>query len=454
MMVSKTFDAGFEYFTQIDNMFLELNKDDEKIDKFTSGFLSIDFELSGGGCRRGEIYAFIALPGVGKSLALVKAAVENVKKGYKVVFVSVEMDWVSISKRFTSAYACVPYAKLMSKKDEIKQMIEYDIMNFSDKNRLVVKQFPAGTIDVNDIRAYLNQLELHGFVPDMLIVDYPGEMKDAPGVPVWESKYRIIRDLRGLACEKKMVVFTAMQPNKSASELSSSEFIEEGNIGASFDMFKPLDGLWSINRTTDEAGAQVGRVFVVKHRNGKSRYHFPIEYNNEFLTITEIDFENCSLGLADPDIDKIAHVMNSSVIGKTSPYFLSLHLLNMSLAKNYFNKIIRITYTKNDILDLAYIFIMKNSIDIEQLKSDELLPKLNQRKKFLANKLSYFNQLSSDDNVLYITWEEIYNGNVHELINRLADFTNIPNINFNEGIIDSWRQLTKTSLVEIKNRIQ
>ena len=204
--------------------------------------------MSGGGCRRGEIYAFIALPGVGKSLALVKAAVENVKKGYKVVFVSVEMDWVSISKRFTSAYACVPYAKLMSKKDEIKQMIEYDIMNFSDKNRLVVKQFPAGTIDVNDIRAYLNQLELHGFVPDMLIVDYPGEMKDAPGVPVWESKYRIIRDLRGLACEKKMVVFTAMQPNKSASELSSSEFIEEGNIGASFDMFKPLDGLWSINR--------------------------------------------------------------------------------------------------------------------------------------------------------------------------------------------------------------
>jgi replicative DNA helicase len=291
MMVSKTFDAGFEYFTQIDNMFLELNKDDEKIDKFTSGFLSIDFELSGGGCRRGEIYAFIALPGVGKSLALVKAAVENVKKGYKVVFVSVEMDWVSISKRFTSAYACIPYSKLMSKKDEIKQMIEYDIMNFSDKNRLVVKQFPAGTIDVNDIRAYLNQLELHGFVPDMLIVDYPGEMKDAPGVPVWESKYRIIRDLRGLACEKKMVVFTAMQPNKSASELSSSEFIEEGNIGASFDMFKPLDGLWSINRTTDEAGAQVGRVFVVKHRNGKSRYHFPIEYNNEFLTITEIDFE-------------------------------------------------------------------------------------------------------------------------------------------------------------------
>lgn len=291
MLVSKNFDAGFQYFTQIDQFFNEIVKDEERVDKFTSGFLSIDFEISGGGPRRGEIYAFIALPGVGKSLALVKAAVENVNKGFKVAFVSVEMDWVSISKRFTSAYAGMPYAKLVSQKEEIKNILEYKTLEYEDKNRLVVKQFPAGSIDVNDIRAYLNQLELYGFVPDVLIVDYPGEMKDTPGVAVWESKYRIIRDLRGLACEKKMLVFTAMQPNKSASELSASEFIEEGNIGASFDMFKPLDGLWSINRTTDEANAQVGRIFIIKSRNGRSRYHFSIEYNQDMLTISEIDFE-------------------------------------------------------------------------------------------------------------------------------------------------------------------
>lgn len=291
MLVSKTFDAGFQYFTQIDQFFNELTKDEERVDKFTSGFLSIDFELSGGGPRRGEIYAYIALPGVGKSLALVKTAVENVNKGFKVAFVSVEMDWVSISKRFTSVYAGMPFGKLVSQKEEIKNILEYKGLEYEDKNRLVVKQFPAGSIDVNDIRAYMNQLELYGFVPDVLIVDYPGEMKDTPGVPVWESKYRIIRDLRGLACEKKMVVFTAMQPNKSAAELSSSEFIEEGNIGASFDMFKPLDGLWSINRTTDEASAKVGRIFVIKSRNGKSRYHFPVEYNDEILTLSEIDFD-------------------------------------------------------------------------------------------------------------------------------------------------------------------
>ena len=119
MLVSKTFDAGFQYFTQIDQFFNELTKDEERVDKFTSGFLSIDFELSGGGPRRGEIYAYIALPGVGKSLALVKTAVENVNKGFKVAFVSVEMDWVSISKRFTSVYSGMPFGKLVSQKEEM-----------------------------------------------------------------------------------------------------------------------------------------------------------------------------------------------------------------------------------------------------------------------------------------------------------------------------------------------
>jgi hypothetical protein len=132
---------------------------------------------------------------------------------------------------------------------------------------------------------------VYGFTPDVLIVDYPGEMRDTPNIPTWESKYRMIRDLRGLAGEKKIIVFTAMQANRSSSELSSSEFIEEGNIGTSYDMYKPLDGLWSINQTTEEASANLGRIFVVKHRNGNAKFHFTIKYDKEVLNINEIKVE-------------------------------------------------------------------------------------------------------------------------------------------------------------------
>ena len=55
-------------------------------EKFTSGFPKIDNALAGGGLQRGEIYSWIGLPGKGKSLALVKAAVENVKNNKNLIF--------------------------------------------------------------------------------------------------------------------------------------------------------------------------------------------------------------------------------------------------------------------------------------------------------------------------------------------------------------------------------
>lgn len=287
MTVNKSFEIGFECFPNLQDFFLELQKETTVTDKFTSGFSKIDSNLACGGCRRGEIYSWIGMPGKGKSLSLVKACVENVKLGKKVLYVSLEQGWVDISKRFISQFALVHHNYLGDHKKEIEELLELGLRDFEDKNRFIIKQFPSGQADVNDIRAYLTQLELYGFRPDLMIVDYPGEMKDASGIPTWESKYRIMRDLRGMAIEKNMCVFTAMQPNKNAAALGEAEFIDEGTIGGSFDQFKPLDGLWSINQTNEESEAGYGRIFVVKHRSGKNRYSFTVKYDRTTLDITE-----------------------------------------------------------------------------------------------------------------------------------------------------------------------
>ena len=64
------------------------------------------------------------------------------------------------------------------------------------------------------------------------------------------------------------------------------------------------------------------------------------------------DFTICEFGVTNPDMHKIKHVLNSDVIGKYPPYFISLHLKDLELSKKYFNKIIRITYDNNDISDI------------------------------------------------------------------------------------------------------
>ena len=287
MTVKKSFEMGFECFPKLSDFFAELDKETTVEDKFTSGFNRIDSKLGCGGLRRGEIYSWIGMPGKGKSLSLVKACVENVKLGKKVLYVSLEQGYIDIMKRFISQFALVDHNYLPEQRKEIEDLINLHMRDYEDKNRFIIKQFPSGQADVNDIRAYMTQLELYGFRPDMLIVDYPGEMKDASGIPTWESKYRIMRDLRGMSIEKNMCVLTAMQPNKNAGALGEAEFIDEAVIGGSFDQFKPLDGLWSINQTNEETEAGYGRIFVVKHRSGQSRYSFVVKYDRKSLDIKE-----------------------------------------------------------------------------------------------------------------------------------------------------------------------
>ena len=285
MLVDRSYEPGLEYFMNIDEMFKRMDNVFEGKERFTSGFPSIDNALTGGGMFAGQIASWIGLPGTGKSLALVKAAVQNVLLGHKVLYITLEMDELGIVQRFTSQFAKMDINNLRGMKDEIKKTIEEFKKDKIDPNLLHVKQFPGGQLDVNGIRAFMAQLELRGFKPNLVIIDYVGEMKDDPSVKKYESAYRILRDLRGFGVEKGHCTFTCVQPNQSAAKLEIGQFIDEGNIGTSFDQFKPLDAFWSINQQVLEKDGEVGRVFVIKHRNGRSRFAFKIGFDYKIGTL-------------------------------------------------------------------------------------------------------------------------------------------------------------------------
>jgi hypothetical protein len=214
-----------------------------------------------------------------------KTAVDNVKLGKKVLYITMEMDELGIAQRFTSQYFEKDINNLFGSKNKIIQEVEEFRKDKMDPNMFVIKQFPGGTMDVNGIRAYYSQLVMRGFKPDLLIVDYVGEMKDDPNVQKYESAYRILRDLRAFGIEQNHCTITCVQPNQSASKLDISQYIDESNIGTSFDQYKPLDCFWSINQQVNEKDAEVGRVFIIKHRNGKSRIPFKIGFNYQMGTL-------------------------------------------------------------------------------------------------------------------------------------------------------------------------
>jgi replicative DNA helicase len=285
MLVDRNYEPGLEYFLQLDEMYRRMQDVFQGKDRFTTAFPSIDNALTGGGLFHGQIGAWIALPGVGKSLALTRAAVANVLLGHKVLYLTMELNEVDVAQRFTSQFTKLDINNLLNVRDEVYKTVEEFKSQYEDPNLLHIKQFPGGQLDVNGIRSYVSQLELRKWKPGLIIVDYVGEMKDDPALKKYESAYRILRDLRGYGVEKQHCTLTCVQPNSSAAKLEIGEFIDESNIGTSFDQFKPLDALWSINQQVTEKDAEVGRAFVIKHRNGRSRFAFNIGFDYEMGTL-------------------------------------------------------------------------------------------------------------------------------------------------------------------------
>lgn len=292
MLVDRSYTPGVEYFMDLDEMYARMESVFEGKDRFTSGFAPIDDALTGGGLYNGEIGAWIGLPGTGKSLALVRAAVSNVLLGHKVLYLTMEMDELGIMQRFTSQFAKLDINNLRGVKSEVYETISEFKNQWDDPNLLHVKQFPGGQIDVNGIRAFVSQLELRKWKPNLIIIDYVGEMKDDPTVKKYESAYRILRDLRGFGIEKGHCTLTCVQPNSTAAKLEIGQYIDESNIGTSFDQFKPLDAFWSINQQVIEKDAEVARGFVIKHRNGRSKFAFKIGLDYKLGTLDMFAISN------------------------------------------------------------------------------------------------------------------------------------------------------------------
>lgn len=295
LTIEQNFEIGLDYFQTVEERYIRMQEKIEKGDVFTSGFLSIDSAIPGGGIGRGEIASFMGLPGTGKSLALVGLTVANLHRGKKVLYISTEMDQDAVATRFDAQLGDpteendVSINNLFDKKDFVIKALQDYVSDLDDKRQLIIKQFPSGMMDVPIFRAYYTQLVLYGFKPDLVIIDYVGEMKDYPNMPTHESRFRIVRDLRGFAVEEKFGCFVAMQPNKQAKELVKlGDFIDDDSLADSFAQSRPLDAFWSINQFQDEKECGLARMWICKHRNGRSKFWFPVEYNKKSLRITEI----------------------------------------------------------------------------------------------------------------------------------------------------------------------
>jgi hypothetical protein len=291
MTTHQNFEVGIDYFNTFKDRYVAKEEDDDN-DRFITGIDSIDIQINGGGYIRGEIIGVVAGSGVGKSVFLSCLTAINILRGKNGVYISLELAEKKIADRFDSIFTEFPIQKLSSYKEDVFEKLDSLEIDRTNKfGSLIIKAFPAGTASVNTIRAYLSQLRFHGFNPDFVIVDYVGEMQGIPGLPTHESMEKIVRDLRGMGSEEKVFVATAMQPNrdyKNDKGSSGPQRIDDKHLAGSFGQIRPLDGCFSLNQNDTEKELGIGRGYVIKQRDGESRYQFFLKFNKENLKITEM----------------------------------------------------------------------------------------------------------------------------------------------------------------------
>lgn len=299
MVVDRSFDIGTNYLKEAAPRYDRMAEEEATGDVFPLGLPSIDSSLKGGGYRRGQSIAIMADSGVGKSVMLACILAHNALRGKKCLYISCENDEDEIADRLDAILTGAPIQKLYDHKQDVFDKLEGKVavgqkddgepVYFNpEENPIIIKKFPQKTADVNTIRGYLMQLKMRGFAPDVVVVDYIGEMKDYPHVKTYESREQLVDELTGLASEEDFFLATALQPNRAGKEAQQAGHLSQDNIADSFGQMRPLFGCITLNQNDRESTVGCGRGWVEKQRNGQKHYQFYLNFCKKTLKITEI----------------------------------------------------------------------------------------------------------------------------------------------------------------------
>jgi len=285
LSINRNVDLGHAYFTGVLERF-ERSLKDTKGNRFSLVFDTLNQELEGGLSAK-ELAMVVAPPGVGKSLYLVNQGVAALMQNKKVLYISLEMSEDKIAARFDSVMTLIGQKKL---KDSLA-LLQKRLGIFNEKfpnGQLMIKEFPTGLANINDIRSLLVQLHNYEeFIPDVIIVDYLELLRPTrDGLAEYQAQQRISEELRGLAVESNALMWTATQTNRQGR---SVKLITDSELADAYGKIRTCDYAISLNQTEEEFDDAQMRCYVMKSRNGKQRFVVPLSLDYNTLTMSESD---------------------------------------------------------------------------------------------------------------------------------------------------------------------
>ena len=268
-------DIGHEYITGFEERMTKQARDTQP-----TAWDSVN-DLMDGGLGGGELGVIVAPAGIGKSWTLQAIGTHAMKKGLTVIHYTLELNAAYVGLRYDCIISGQPTGNLQYYKDDVQRAID------KLKGNLIIKYWPTRTASVNTISAHLQQCELQGIKPDLVIVDYADIMKSTQHFK--EKRHEIghvYEELRGVAGEFDVPMWTASQANRSSLE---EEIIGADKVSEDYSKVMTADFVMSMSRKVEDKIANTGRFHVIKNRFGPDGITFPatINTNTGYIQIYE-----------------------------------------------------------------------------------------------------------------------------------------------------------------------
>lgn len=226
-------------------------------------------DITNGGAEAGELVMAMGDAKSGKSIFLIHCGINAMRRGHGVLHVQAEGTKEQIMRRYDSAWSGSTYYEIKdgNVSDEKFKVYKKIVDNLGRTDIHVFCSEKYSSINMVEVRRILielkKQYQIGAVVHDYLDLTDP----DNQIYKISDERFRqqkTARAMKDLAVEQHVVYYTATQSSSIAKELldDPTYVINRESLAEDKGKVRPVDMLFSINRTADERKSKIARIYV------------------------------------------------------------------------------------------------------------------------------------------------------------------------------------------------
>lgn len=207
------------------------------------------------------------------SWVLAKLGTEAMKQGKNVLHVTLELNENYVGLRYDACFTGIDFQNIRNNVDIVKQKIS------QVPGKLIIKYFPIKTVSAHTLKVHAERIQMLGTKIDMIIVDYADILRPTnsdKNSNSYSEAGGIYEELRGVAGEMQIPIWTASQSNRAAMD---EDIIQANNISDSYRKIMTADFVMSVSRKVNDKASNTARVHIIKNRFGPDGMTFPSRMN-------------------------------------------------------------------------------------------------------------------------------------------------------------------------------